>query len=98
MPEPGTAIAIREVGPRDGLQPEAPLDVATRLALIAELAGCGFSAMEVAAFVSERAVPAMAGAADTGGRTPGGRRLHLVGARPQRDRCASERSPRASTT
>jgi hydroxymethylglutaryl-CoA lyase len=64
MPEPGTAISIREVGPRDGLQPEPPLDVATRLALIAELAGCGFSAMEVAAFVSERAVPAMAGAAD----------------------------------
>jgi hydroxymethylglutaryl-CoA lyase len=64
MPEPGTAISIREVGPRDGLQPEAPLEVATRLVFIEELAGCGISDMEVAAFVSERAVPAMAGAAE----------------------------------
>jgi len=62
MIEPA-AVSIREVGPRDGLQREARFDVARRLALIEALARCGFSAMEVAAFVSERAVPAMAGAA-----------------------------------
>jgi hydroxymethylglutaryl-CoA lyase len=58
------AVAIREVGPRDGLQREAPLEPARRLALIEGLAGCGFTDMEVAAFVSERAVPSMAGAAE----------------------------------
>ncbi len=58
------AISIREVGPRDGLQREAPIPLDRRLELIAALAGCGFADMEVAAFVSERAVPAMAGAAD----------------------------------
>src|SRR5580658_1654970 len=57
-------VAIREVGPRDGLQREAPLEPARRLALIDGLAGCGFPDMEVAAFVSERAVPSMAGAAE----------------------------------
>jgi hydroxymethylglutaryl-CoA lyase len=57
------AVSIREVGPRDGLQREAPLELARRLALIEGLAGCGFPDMEVAAFVSERAVPSMAGAA-----------------------------------
>ncbi len=58
------AVAVREVGPRDGLQREDPLPVEARLELIAGLAACGFSDIEVAAFVSERAVPAMAGAAE----------------------------------
>jgi hydroxymethylglutaryl-CoA lyase len=57
-------ISIREVGPRDGLQREAPIPLVRRLELIAALARCGFADMEIAAFVSERAVPAMAGAAD----------------------------------
>ena len=57
-------ISIREVGPRDGLQREAPLDVVRRVSLIEGLAECGLGAIEVASFVSERAVPAMAGAAD----------------------------------
>jgi hydroxymethylglutaryl-CoA lyase len=57
-------VAIREVGPRDGLQREAAFEPARRLALIEGLAGCGFLDMEVAAFVSERAVPSMAGAAE----------------------------------
>jgi len=68
-------ISIREVGPRDGLQREAPLGVAQRLSLIEGLVGCGLSALEVAAFVSERAVPAMAGAAE------------LVALLPQDSRC-----------
>jgi hydroxymethylglutaryl-CoA lyase len=57
-------ISIREVGPRDGLQREAPLEASRRVSLIESLAECGFGAIEVASFVSERAVPAMAGAVD----------------------------------
>jgi len=57
-------ITIREVGPRDGLQPEAPLPVEARLSLIRALVDAGLREIEVAAFVSPRAVPAMAGAAD----------------------------------
>lgn len=72
MPDGPTPISIREVGPRDGLQPEAPFDVDRRLALIEALAGCGFADMEVAAFVSERAVPAMAGADDLVAGLPAG--------------------------
>jgi len=65
-------VVIREVGPRDGLQREEPLEPSRRLALIEGLAGCGFSEMEVAAFVSERAVPAMAGAAEVVAGLPEG--------------------------
>jgi hydroxymethylglutaryl-CoA lyase len=57
-------ITIREVGPRDGLQPEQPLPVEDRLALVRALAAAGVRHIEVAAFVSPRAVPAMAGAAE----------------------------------
>jgi hydroxymethylglutaryl-CoA lyase len=64
MPDEVHPISIREVGPRDGLQREAPLDVARRVSLIEALAECGLGAIEVASFVSARAVPAMAGAAD----------------------------------
>jgi hydroxymethylglutaryl-CoA lyase len=59
-----TAIAIREVGPRDGLQPEAPVPVADRVALVSALVAAGVATVEVAAFVSPKAVPAMAGAAE----------------------------------
>src|SRR5580658_627083 len=68
--EPG--VRVREVGPRDGLQGEAPLDVARRLALVEALVECGFGDIEVAAFVSERAVPAMAGAAELVAGLPAG--------------------------
>ncbi len=70
MPE--IAVAIREVGPRDGLQREAPVAPEQRLALIGALAAAGLGAMEVAAFVSERAVPAMAGAAQVVAGLPAG--------------------------
>jgi hydroxymethylglutaryl-CoA lyase len=59
-----TQVRIREVGPRDGLQPEAPLPPADRLRLISALVATGVCAVEVAAFVSPKAVPAMAGAAE----------------------------------
>jgi hydroxymethylglutaryl-CoA lyase len=57
-------ITIREVGPRDGLQPEAPVPVAARVVLIEALVAAGVSTIEVAAFVSPKAVPAMAGASE----------------------------------
>lgn len=58
------AVRIRDVGPRDGLQPESPVAVADRIALVEALADAGVRSIEVAAFVSPRAVPAMAGAAE----------------------------------
>jgi hydroxymethylglutaryl-CoA lyase len=57
-------VDIREVGPRDGLQVEAPLPAADRVRLVQALLAAGLRRVEVAAFVSPKAVPAMAGAAD----------------------------------
>jgi hydroxymethylglutaryl-CoA lyase len=57
-------VRLREVGPRDGLQAEAPIAVEARVALIRDLAAAGLRAIEAVSFVSEKAVPAMAGAAD----------------------------------
>ncbi len=54
---------IRDVGPRDGLQPEEPVPVEARIALVEALVAAGVTHVEVAAFVSPKAVPAMAGAA-----------------------------------
>lgn len=58
------SVAIRDVGPRDGLQPEAPVEVVHRVELIESLVAAGVARIEVAAFVSPKAVPAMAGAAE----------------------------------
>lgn len=58
------AVDIRDVGPRDGLQPESPVAVADRVRLVHALAAAGVAHIEVAAFVSPTAVPAMAGAAE----------------------------------
>src|SRR5690606_41022101 len=74
-------IALREVGPRDGLQGEPPLSVDDRVALIRALADAGVTAIEVGAFVSPRAVPAMARTAEViarSGPLPGVRRTVLV--------------------
>ncbi|MEI7547478.1 MAG: hydroxymethylglutaryl-CoA lyase, partial [Actinomycetota bacterium] len=57
-------IVIREVGARDGLQAEAPIPVEQRLALIDALLIAGVTHLEVTAFVSPKAVPSMAGAAE----------------------------------
>jgi len=57
-------IIIREVGARDGLQAEAPLSVDDRLDLLDALLTAGLTHLEVSAFVSPKAVPAMAGAAE----------------------------------
>ena len=55
-------VVIRDVGPRDGLQPEAPVAVEERVRLIEALVAAGVRRIEAAAFVSPSAVPAMAGA------------------------------------
>jgi hydroxymethylglutaryl-CoA lyase len=57
-------VAIREVGPRDGLQAERPLPAATRAGLIGMLSGAELPKIEAVSFVSPKAVPAMAGAAE----------------------------------
>lgn len=57
-------ISIRDVGPRDGLQSEAPVEPARRLELALALAACGLCDIEAVSFVSPKAVPAMAGAAE----------------------------------
>ena len=54
-------VEIREVGPRDGLQNEAPVEIAQRIRLIDALSGTGLRRIEAAAFVSPTAIPPMAG-------------------------------------
>lgn len=61
LPMPPT-VSIREVGPRDGLQGERLLAVGDRVALIEALAATGVREIEAVAFVSPRAIPAMASA------------------------------------
>jgi hydroxymethylglutaryl-CoA lyase len=56
------ACDIREVGPRDGLQNEAPVPVGDRVRLIDALADAGLRRIEAASFVHPDAIPAMAGA------------------------------------
>jgi hydroxymethylglutaryl-CoA lyase len=57
-------VHIREVGPRDGLQAEEPVAVADRVALIDALVAAGATNVEAVSFVSPKAVPSMAGAAE----------------------------------
>ena len=57
-------VVIRDVGPRDGLQPEAPVAVPDRVQLVEALVTAGVQRIEAAAFVSPKAIPAMAGAAE----------------------------------
>lgn len=58
-------IIINDVGPRDGLQSQAKtLSPADRVRLVRALLAAGVDHVEVGAFVSPKAVPAMAGAAD----------------------------------
>jgi hydroxymethylglutaryl-CoA lyase len=75
------SIVVREVGPRDGLQPEEPVAVAARVALVEGLVAAGVRTIEAVAFVSPRAVPSMAGGAEVlaaVSREPGVRYLALV--------------------
>jgi hydroxymethylglutaryl-CoA lyase len=77
----GATVTIREVGPRDGLQPEEPQPAAVRAQLVEDLVDAGVTTVEAVAFVSPRAVPQMADAADVlaaVSRRPGVRYLALV--------------------
>jgi hydroxymethylglutaryl-CoA lyase len=66
-------VIINDVGPRDGLQNQArTLSPAQRLQLIEALLAAGLPAIEVGSFVSPRAVPAMAGAAEVVAGLPQG--------------------------
>ena len=55
-------VEVREVGPRDGLQNEAPIAVADRVRLIDALSATGIRRIEAASFVKAEAIPPMAGA------------------------------------
>jgi hydroxymethylglutaryl-CoA lyase len=55
-------VDIREVGPRDGLQIEAPVSTEAKLDLIRALVATGVRRIEATAFVSPRAMPSMADA------------------------------------
>ncbi len=57
-----TAVDIREVGMRDGLQLEAPVPLAGKLAMLEALVATGVRRIEVTSFVSPKAVPALADA------------------------------------
>lgn len=58
------AINIVEVGPRDGLQAEAVLDIDTKVKLINQLSKSGLKHIESGAFVSPRSIPQMADSAE----------------------------------
>ena len=61
MPE----VILNDVGPRDGLQNQPQvLEPADRVRLVRALLSAGVTHVEAGAFVSPRAVPAMAGAAE----------------------------------
>jgi len=56
------AISVREVGPRDGLQNEAPVPTSAKIALIDQLSGTGVGRIEAVSFVKAEAIPQMADA------------------------------------
>jgi hydroxymethylglutaryl-CoA lyase len=54
-------VDILEVAPRDGLQAVKPfIPTETKIALIEELAACGFKRLEIGSFVSPKAIPQLA--------------------------------------
>ncbi|MGG7101084.1 hydroxymethylglutaryl-CoA lyase [Rhodococcus sp. 24CO] len=57
-----TEVNIREVGPRDGLQIEAPVPLSEKLRLVEALVATGVPRIEATSFVSPRAVPSLADA------------------------------------
>jgi hydroxymethylglutaryl-CoA lyase len=55
-------ISVREVGPRDGLQNEAPVPASAKIDLIDRLSATGVRRIEAVSFVRPEAVPQMADA------------------------------------
>lgn len=64
MPQAPARVSIREVGPRDGLQNEAPVPIDDRVRLVDALSATGLRDIEVGAFVRADAVPPMAGSGE----------------------------------
>lgn len=65
MSTPPSRVTIVEVGPRDGLQNEpAPIDTASKIALVDGLTAAGHTRIEAGAFVSPKWVPQMSDAAE----------------------------------
>lgn len=58
------SVEVREVGPRDGLQIEAPISTADKIRLIDRLVTTGVRRIEATSFVSPTAVPSLADAAE----------------------------------
>jgi len=57
-----SAISLREVGPRDGLQNEDPVPIEAKVALIDALPQTGIGRIEAVSFVHPKAIPQMADA------------------------------------
>ena len=57
-----TAMSVREVGPRDGLQNEDPVPTEAKVELINALSGTGVGRIEAVSFVHPKAIPQMADA------------------------------------
>jgi len=57
-----SAVDVREVGMRDGLQLEAPVPLSAKLEMLEALVATGVRRIEVTSFVSPKAVPALADA------------------------------------
>ena len=57
-----TEVNLREVGPRDGLQNEAPVPTAAKIELLDALSQTGVRRIEAVSFVHPRAIPQMADA------------------------------------
>jgi len=82
MPE---TIVVNEVGPRDGLQNQPKiLTIEQRLQLIDALLAAGLHNIEIGAFVSPAAVPAMAGSDDLARRLPQRGDVHFSALIPNR--------------
>jgi hydroxymethylglutaryl-CoA lyase len=58
------SISLREVGPRDGLQNEAPVSTEAKVELLDALSATGVQRIEAVSFVSPKAIPQMADAND----------------------------------
>ncbi|HVW81736.1 MAG TPA: hydroxymethylglutaryl-CoA lyase [Mycobacteriales bacterium] len=56
------AVSLREVGPRDGLQNEAPVSTQAKVELLDALSATGVGRIEAVSFVSPKAIPQMADA------------------------------------
>jgi len=62
------SISLREVGPRDGLQNEAPVPTEAKVELVNALSATGVGRIEAVSFVHPKAIPQMADANDVWAR------------------------------